>query len=1011
MRKRPHAWSWLVAVFLLIAGTQPILAQAQNGNLYGTVRDSSGALLPGVTLTLSGVGATQVTQSDAQGGYHFLSLASGVWKVRAELEGFGTVDRENIAIAIGKNTTVDFALDPAITEIVVIKGEAPLLDSHRDGTVFNFGKTELEQLPNARDPWDVIRQAPGVLMDRVNVGGNESGQQPMYVNPGTNRNNSVWAVDGVAITDMGAIGSSPSYYNFDSFEEMQVSTGGSDASLATGGVTMNMVTKRGSNEWRFSARYLKEDDSQQSDLSFDRKELGSAGPWNDDTAQPRFQQGNEIVDIKDYGLEGGGPLVADRLWIWGSYGVQDIDLLTLAGVRGSTGPGSHDKTKIESYAAKINAQLGANNSLTAFYHYGTKEKSGRNASPTRPAPTTWNQKGPTPIYKLEDLHTFGSSFYLTGMASYVGGGFSLEPIGGGVGDPSFPNVVRGPDRVWRHSFIGFETDRPQRQAKLDGNYFFPLGTASSELRFGVGYRYAEVKSFSTWPGQQLVGRADIRLGPNTYQGRNRTTRDVSDEIRYDSAYVQDTVTLGNLVANLGLRYDRQKGHNNASEIPAAPVPFRDSRGNVISSGGNFAGGDPGFTWSDLTPRLGLTYALGRDKKTLLRLSYSRFADQLDSATVGVTNPTNYQYGYFLWQDRNGDLELTSDEVGPYFAFSGIDPANPGLHSISATDRQLSAPRTDELIASVEHALLPELVVGLSATYRQYSNIIENERLILDADTPATGPGSIGRPHQRSDYVLSHRLRGTLPSGQAFDVPIYTLASGRTYNGGIFQTNGDREQEYLGLSLTVNKRLANRWLMRGHVTWSDWTWQVPDSEREDPTQLLPGNYVDGGAVLVAAGAGSGAKADVFINSRWSVDISGLYQIAPSRPWGFNVSANLNARQGYPLPYNVTVDPGDAISTRSVLVAGSVDDQRNDSTLVANARVEKELHFGDWNLTLSLDGFNLGNESTVLQRDTNLNATLVDLRTGEEENLGNASGNHVREILSPRVFRLGARISFR
>jgi hypothetical protein len=130
-----------------------------------------------------------------------------------------------------------------------------------------------------------------VLTDRINVGGNESGQQSLYVGPGSGGDQAVWSLDGMVITDMSATGSSPGYFDFDAFEEMQVTTGGSDASIATGGVVLNMVTKRGTNEWRGSARYFYTDDNLQGDLDLDTGELGKPGPWNNNRTQGPFNQG------------------------------------------------------------------------------------------------------------------------------------------------------------------------------------------------------------------------------------------------------------------------------------------------------------------------------------------------------------------------------------------------------------------------------------------------------------------------------------------------------------------------------------------------------------------------------------------------------------------------------------------------------------------------------------------------------------------------------------------------
>jgi len=980
----------LAALLLIATLANPLAAQVQAGNLHGTITDENGSALPGVSVTLIGQGAPQAQQTGENGAFRFLGLAPGVYELKAELDGFQPVDYQSVTISVGRNTTLEPTMYRTVIvgETLVIVGETRLLDQRKITTGTAVTQTELEKIPTARDPWVILQQAPGVLTDRINVGGNESGQQSNFISPGTDSQNSVWAIDGVVITDMGAVGSSPSYYNFDSFEEMQIATGGTDVSLATGGVTMNMVTKRGTNEWRFSGRYLLTDNAWQSGLDLGSSELPASQRGSLAAAGLTFSQGNRITDVRDFGVEGGGPIVRDKLWIWASYGAQEVDLRTAETAQSPLGV--RDFTELESYAAKLNAQLTENNSATVFYHYGDKIKLGRNAGPSRPAPTTWNQDGPTDIYKVEDTHLVNTNFYLTGMASYTGGGFRFVPQGGGIGDPNFPNVTRTPEVVWQNSFLIYETDRPQQQAKVDGNYFFATGQTSHELRFGVGWRNTAVESFSAWPGQQLVGLADAAFGPDQYFAWSSTGRNVSDEADYTSAYVQDTLTFGNLTANIGLRYDLQEGTQGASAIPAAPI----DQGVLL--GGSFEGDDPGFKWDSLTPRLGLTYALGEQRQTLLRLSYSRFADQLSSGNVSWTNPTNYQYGFFVWYDNNGDLQLTADEVGEFFAVTGaVDPRQPGLLVTPfRVDPNLDAPLTDEVVAAVEHALRPEFVVGATVTLRNYHDILDTEPLVCDGECGLGFTNS--RPHRASDYELGAVHTGFRPDGTAYSAPQYTLVDGVVYSGGALLENGRREQDYLGVSLTFNKRLANRWLMRGHVTWSDWEWSVPESEREDPTRTLPGGNRDGDLVLLGSGTGSGAKGGVFINSTWSFDLSGMVQIAPDKPWGFNLAGNVNGRQGYPIPYSHNNSFQDGLGTRGVLAVNDLDEFRHDDVIIFSARLEKELSFGDFGLTLSLDGFNLFNESYVLQRQVNLASN---------------SGDWIQEVVSPRIFRIGARVSFR
>ena len=112
---------------------------------------------------------------------------------------------------------------------------------------------ELQSIPTARDPWVVMQTVPTVYLDRVNVGGAESGQQSNYNAKGAQDTDNTWSIDGVPVTDMGdsisrprhASGSSAFYYDFDSLQEMAITTGGADAQNPTAGVQLNMVLKKG----------------------------------------------------------------------------------------------------------------------------------------------------------------------------------------------------------------------------------------------------------------------------------------------------------------------------------------------------------------------------------------------------------------------------------------------------------------------------------------------------------------------------------------------------------------------------------------------------------------------------------------------------------------------------------------------------------------------------------------------------------------------------------------------
>ncbi len=996
--KSTNLWGRIVAVaaLLLLAVGGTAFAQLQSGNLYTTVTDDKGAALPGVTVTVGGQGAPQVQVTNAQGQVRFLSLTPGSYNLKAELEGFSTIDYPNIVINIGRNTTIEVKLSPAVEDVITVTAESPLLDERRISTGATVSQTELEKIPTARDPWAVLQSTPGVLTDRINVGGNESGQQSNYVGPGAGGDQAVWAVDGVVITDMAALGSSPAYYDFDSFEEMQVTTGGSDTTSATPGVTLNMVTKRGTNEWRGSGRYYDTDKAWQANLGFDKNELGKPGPFNGNHGQTAFTQGNRIVKVQDYGAELGGPIVKDRLWVWGSYGRQKVDLLTISDVG--------DHTDLKSYNGKLNAQIAASNSATAFVLNSDKVKIGRNAGPTRPQETTFDQGhfGAKPTAaKVEDTHIFSSNFYLTGLASLVNGGFELAPEGGLNATPFLDD-----GGVWHNSFELVQTLRPQKQYKADASNFFNTGTLSHELKFGAGYRLADVASLSRWAGVGLIEEAGIAgtAGDNLLILTRAAGPKVKNE--YKSGYLQDTMTVGNLTANVGLRYDVQGGTNLAKTVVSnSLLPSVLPSVTVRES-------DIGFEWKSLTPRLGITYALGAERKTLLRASYSRFADQLGSGTSSQLNPLGgISYAYFYTTNPGtpnvGLGDIIDPSAGPLFYSGNVNPVTGGLLQSNALNPSLSAPKTDEVLLGIEHALLPEFVVGLNLTYRHSFDLLELQRLVFDSDNPysTANLNSVGRINRPSDYIHCGTTgapacpTGVLPNGQPYTADLYVLRPDLSTRNGTYLHNGGAEQEYKGASLVFNKRLANRWMLRGNVSYSDWTWsKVPSSARIDPTPLLGGGNREGDAVLQGSGTASGAKAGVYINSKWAYSVNGLYQIAPDHPWGFNAAININGREGYPVPYyrRVTLPANMQFAGEFVQVTDRPDSFRLDNIRIVDARLEKEFNFSDVGLTLGVDCFNVFNESFVLQRQHRLQLT---------------SSDYVREIVSPRIFRVGARLSFR
>ena len=997
-----------ISMALAAAGlSAALLAQGAptTGSIYGRVTDETGGVLPGVTVTLSGVGAPRSTTTGSQGDFRFINLSPGSYTVKTELSGFSTVERPNVAVALGQNTEVTVPMKLAsVQATITVTSESPLLDTRRQAEGSTFNQKQLESIPTGRDPWVVIQQAPGVQIDRLNIGGNQSGQQSSYIGKGADAGQNVFNVDGVTITDMAAVGSSPTYYDFDAFQEMQVTTGGSDPSISTPGVTLNMVTKRGTNTVHGSGRYFATPGELQAhNIPQEAKDQGLTNKTVD-----RISTAGTGAGIQDYGVEAGGPLWQDHAWLWGSYGRKEIPLVKLGG--------ASDITYLDDYAAKLSLQPVESNSATGFFLRGNKRKFGRSAGRTRPAETSVDQSGPTQIWKVDDSQVFGPNLVANGYYSYISGGFGLIPEGGTAVD-----AYQDAGLIWHRSYQLYKTERPVHQAGANSSFFFNTGSLGHELKLGFGWRNAGVKSTTAWPGNQTVGYEQVRFpnDPGGFVAQADVTRAgiSSYEYTYYNGFLSDTITASALTINVGVRYDRQNGTNRASVSPA-----NETFPNLVPAL-NFPGFASEFTWKDFQPRLGLTYALGSERKTLLRASYARYADQLGGSVLTWDNPLGAIQGTrFRWNDRNHNHNVDPGELGAVVRqLGGFDPANPNLAvSTNAIDPNLKSPKTDEFSIGFDHALLPELVVGASYTYRHRKDFVWSPYIgVTNADYQDVWGGDSSLPgNGMAGYDYLGRFLGNIG-------PVYGTALPNSFTGGEFVTNRPGySTNYNGVEVQLTKRLANKWMAHAAFAYNDWKNKVSNAATGciDPTNQLypeggffPGNPLGptcgNGMQVYQESVGSGNFGNVWIGSKWNVNLTGLYQL----PLNFNVAANFYGRQGYVNPINVQVDTGNGEGTRFVLV-GNPEDHRLKNVYNLDLRVEKVVPIASSaSLTLSIDLFNALNSNTILQRESDATPSVADPSQPKQTwctaaNPCTSSAGLIDEIQNPRAIRFGARLSF-
>ena len=411
----------LLSVLLLSVS---LMAQVRTGSIWGHVTDTQGAPLPGVSVTLlSPLMAPLTSVTDVQGIYRFPNLdPSTHYNLTAELQGFKKIEKTDIIVDVGKQSRIDITMEQGkLEEEVTVVATTPTIDAKSTAVGKNVTQDILQALPMSRDPWNVLIMTPAIELDRENVGGSESGQQAGYYTKGDSSggNNNIWAVDGVVVTDPAAIGSSPIYWDFDSFDEMNVTTGGADVTIQTGAVALNMVTRRGGNRVSLGGRfYLTDSYFQASNLT---SALEAQGVTNY----------NKINQIKDYGFNLGGPVIKDKLWLWMSYGVQDINALTIIN--------TPQKPVLYDYDFKIDIQPIAANRFEAMYIAGNKTFLGRSSSQSFPEGR--NQSSPyhwgNPIIKLQDEQMIGNNLLLSAKFGYMNSSFQLIP----GSDPNSVNLV------------------------------------------------------------------------------------------------------------------------------------------------------------------------------------------------------------------------------------------------------------------------------------------------------------------------------------------------------------------------------------------------------------------------------------------------------------------------------------------------------------------------------------------------------------------------------------------
>jgi len=568
----------VAACTVLILGLVPLPAFAQNAQITGTIRDQSGAVVPGATVTARNVetGLTRTDVTNDTGGYRLPALPPGTYKVTAELSGFNTETRPDILLVIEQTAIINFTLQPAkVSETITVTGESPIIDITRSDVATAVSTQQIQDLPVASRRWiDLVMLVPGTSQDNIrgffyrgnaNIGG------------GTREYSNMSYVDGVNNT-WAEMGEPRQNFAMDSIREFKVSTSNYKAEygLATGGL-MTVVSKSGTNNLHGSSLLFVRDKSL--------------------TAQEYFQKTKPDYRRFQYGGTIGGPIIKDKTHFFFAYERTDENQFFTVSANGlwPQYEGTYkSKQNRWTYTLRLDHQLKQNQSL--FFRLGQENE-------YRPIITTGGRTHPTASFDFavpRQSAVVGHTWILNDRIlndfrfQYAFSKYEVAaPYSHGSLDPgdfgpnrtglcstvySYPSIIIG---GCGNSQMGPEH---RYQARDDFSYLKPDWGGTHQWKMGVDVSYIPFDADNLGvPLGQFNFPQDKPYDPNDkstwpIQYTASLPRYANVPTKHFATYVQDDWEVGRGVTfNLGLRYDIQKGSFN-EDIPGLEQKIADKRG-------------------------------------------------------------------------------------------------------------------------------------------------------------------------------------------------------------------------------------------------------------------------------------------------------------------------------------------------------------------------------------------------------------------------------------------------
>jgi hypothetical protein len=808
----------------------PALARAQSV-FTGTVKDSSGAVMPGVTVEAASpvlIEKVKSTITDESGLYRIVDLRPGLYSLTFTLPGFNTITREGIELQSNFTATINVELSVGtLQESVTVSGASPVVDVQSNVKQQVLTREVLDAVPTAKTIQGLGQLVLGVTLNSPDVGGSRAMQQTYFAIRGTGGAQSVVLVDGLMTNGLMGDGAVQAYHNEAMSQEMVYQTAGGAAETLTGGITMNLVPKDGGNQFRGGAKYARSPAAWQgNNLSDDLIAMGVTGV-------------DRIDHFEEFNIEQGGPIIKNKLWFFGAFRQAYYDkpiantfqtdgrlpypqaYALCAATPGSCEQGISDE-KMANPVARLTWQMSERNKLAVYMDRALRLRGHAMGALTDPntASVIWN----TPTFAT------GSAKWTSTLSSKL-----LLEVGTSFNRERYDNLYQPGILAERGTAAWYRNVR-----KDDTSTSFLWNASSQQLgnypdRYNVqgsisyvtGAHNVKIGAMDQWGYYRRYNNANADL----YQSYNNgvpfrvtvlnTPLEVQENLNANfGIYAQDQWNLGKLTLNYGARFDYL-----SQKVVGQPA----MQGRFA----NVAAYDdiqlP--VWKDFSPRVSAVYNLTGDGKTAVRVGYNKFVTAQTTGFAQLYNPTASTTQQLTWADANGD-DIAQGERGCTFNTPGCEinfaglPSNFGVRSLAQFDPGLKRPYQLAFNAGITH----EVLTGLTASFEYFRSDFRNITVRQN---------SLRTAASYDEFTVASPLDGS-------NVQVWLEKPGvATQVANIDSTSDEMKRSYNGFDMSFNARMRGGIRAFGGFSMERSLNDVCVSAASDPNRSLYCNQADSG----------------------------------------------------------------------------------------------------------------------------------------------------------------------